>query len=98
MNKFSEFKSTTEGSCVEDNQKHKYNSIMDNFLSDSKINGSNGSILSNNYVGVPIGKNANRSVNGVPFTSKFSKGKKMKHNISPLSLSLIGSMMMESQR
>ena len=94
--KHSEFKSTTEGSCFEDNV--KWVSIMDHFLNNSKNNDNTNSFLSSNLYKCKDlkAKNANMSVNAIDISQNYNR-RSSKLGISPLSLSLIGSMMIKDQ-
>mmetsp|Transcript_4560 Transcript_4560/g.3833 ORF Transcript_4560/g.3833 Transcript_4560/m.3833 type:complete len:231 (-) Transcript_4560:25-717(-) len=95
-NKCSEYKSTTEGSCIDDSKKTKNGSIMESYLN---INNSNNlkNPLPNNpnitsLIGSKISNNSISSISGQKFGFK-----KKPQPINSLSLSLIGGMIKEHQ-
>lgn len=92
-NKYSEYKNSTEGSCVDDNKKRVHSSIMDNYLSTGPINNTNSFHTGRNKVTMPSTKNGNHTVVGFQYSTMSSK--RSNKGFNQLGVSLVGSMLME---
>lgn len=92
MNKCSEYKSTTEGSWIDDRMRGVQSSIMDNYLNwGANMNKTNSFMSGRNMKYLPTSSNGNQTISAYPMAGLTTKKRKQK-GISALSMSLIGSM------